>query len=451
MINTDKKGSVLVVDDEPNAVRVLAAILGNDGYAVLESHDVVSAVNILQCHDVDVVITDIKMPGNDGLYLHDYISEKYPQVPVIFLTAYGTVDSAVHAILDGAFYYFIKPPDYEQLKSILARAVEQSHLKKEIAYLRKQLPAERDHYRICSVTPEMLRIFNVIEALKDSESSALICGETGAGKELIAKRLHYTSIRKDRPFIAINCAAIPQDLMESELFGFEKGAFTGALSRRTGRFEEVSGGTMFLDEVGEMELSLQTKLLRVLEEREIERLGSNRKIKVDFRLLTSTNRDLRKEVQKGQFREDLYYRINVVQINVPPLRERKDDIPLLVSEFMREFCARENKPLGVSEDAMKLLMDYEWPGNVRQLKNVIERAVVLAKKGIITPRDLPEDFPCRRRMQSDTNNIRSLKEIEIQYITDVLKKSKGNKSKTAKVLGISRKALYKRFKEFQIM
>jgi DNA-binding NtrC family response regulator len=451
MRNTDNKGSVLIVDDEPNAIKVLSAILGNDGYMVHESHDTTGAINMLQRHEVDTVITDIKMPGNDGLYLYEYISEKYPGIPVIFLTAYGTVDSAVHAILDGAFYYFIKPPDYEKLKSILSRAVEQSHLKKELEYLRKRLPFESSRYRICSVTPEMLKIFQTIEAIRDSESSTLICGETGTGKELIAKTLHYSSIRSDRPFIAVNCAAIPRELMESELFGYEKGAFTGALSRRIGRFEEVAGGTIFLDEIGELEFSLQSKLLRVLEEREVERLGSNKKIKVDFRLLSSTNRDLKQEVRNGQFREDLYYRINVVQINVPPLRERKDDIPLLVSDFIREFCARENKVLEVSDEVMKIFLNYDWPGNIRQLKNVIERAVVLTKKNSISIRDLPEEFLHYRKQQSRTVKIRSLKEFEIQHITKVLEECQGNKSRTAKILGISRKALYKRFKEFQIL
>ncbi len=449
MRNPDNKGSVLIVDDEPNAIKVLSAILGNDGYAVRESHDAAGAVDILQRHAVDAVITDIKMPGNDGLYLYEYISEKYPGIPVIFLTAYGTVDSAVHAILDGAFYYFIKPPDYEKLKSILSRAVEQSHLKKELEYLRKKLPFESSRYRICGVTPAMLKIFQTIEAIRDSESSTLICGETGTGKELIAKTLHYSSIRSDRPFIAVNCAAIPRELMESELFGYEKGAFTGALSRRIGRFEEVAGGTIFLDEIGELEFSLQSKLLRVLEEREVERLGSNKRIKVDFRLLASTNRELKKEVQNGQFREDLYYRINVVQINVPPLRERKDDRPLLVSDFIREFCARENKVLEVSDEALKVFQHYDWPGNIRQLKNVIERAVVLTKKSSISTRDLPEEFLHYRKQQSRTAKIRSLKEFEIQHITKVLEECQGNKSKTAKILGISRKALYKRFKEFQ--
>ena len=450
MKNPDNKGSVLIVDDEPNAIKVLSAILGNDGYMVHESPDTEGAITMLEHHDVDAVITDIKMPGNDGIYLYNYISEKYPQLPVIFLTAYGTVDSAVHAILDGAFYYFIKPPDYEKLKSILSRAVEQSHLKKELEYLRKKLPLENNRYRMCGITPEMIRIFQTIEAIRDSESSTLICGETGTGKELIAKTLHYSSIRRDRPFIAVNCAAIPRELMESELFGYEKGAFTGALSRRIGRFEEAAGGTIFLDEIGELELSLQAKLLRVLEEREVERLGSNKKIKVDFRLLTSTNRDLKKEVRNGQFREDLYYRINVVQINVPPLRERKDDIPLLVAEFLKEFCSRENKVADLSDEALKVCLNYDWPGNIRQLRNVIERAVVLTKKNSISIRDLPEEFAHYRKQQSRTAKIRSLKDFEMQHITNVLKECQGNKSKTAKILGISRKALYKRFKEFHI-
>jgi len=451
MTTQNTKGNVLIVDDEPNAVRVLSAILGNEGYDVLESNDSAGAAEVLGHNMVDAVITDIRMPGHDGLYLYDYISEKYPQIPVIFLTAFGTVDSAVHAMLDGAFYYFIKPPDYDKLKNILARAVEQSHLKKEIEFLRKKLPAEGQRTRMCGATPQMLRILQTVESVRDSESSILVCGETGTGKELIAKTLHYGSNRADRPFIPVNCAAIPRELMESELFGYEKGAFTGALSRRMGRFEEVAGGTIFLDEIGEMELSLQAKLLRVLEEREIERLGSNKKIRVNFRLLSSTNRDLQAEVRNGRFREDLFYRINVVQINIPPLRERKDDIPLLISEFMREFCSRENKVLELSEEVMTCLMNHYWPGNVRQLKNVIERAVVLAKRSTIGMRDLPGEIGHRRKGKNLAENMTSLKEFEIQHIANILKICQGNKSKAAKMLGISRKALYKRFKEFPIL
>ena len=449
MIDTNN-GKILIVDDEPNALQVLSAILSDAGYNVVESSNGEKAIKVISKKDIDVVVTDLKMPGKDGMQLFDYIIENYPDIPVIFLTAYGTVESAVNAMTRGAFYYFIKPPDYLQLKSIIAKALQQRSLKKELEMLKQKLSAEETHIRIIGNTPQMLKIFDAIEAVKDSASSVLIYGETGTGKELIAKALHYSSSRKDNPFIAVNCAAIPRELMESELFGFEKGAFTGAITRRIGKIEEASSGTLFFDEIGELELGLQAKLLRVLQENEIERLGSNKKIKVNFRLISSTNRDLKKVVEANNFREDLFYRINVIQLNLPPLRERSLDIPILVAEFVKEFCIREKKALAVSDEVMKILQAYHWPGNIRQLRNVIERAVVLAKGRMITIKELPEEFLSQQEY-GRTLSKRTLKDLEIQAIKDALRECKGNKSKAAKVLGISRKAFYKRLRESQLL
>lgn len=443
-------GRILLVDDEPNAIKVLSAILSDTGYDVIESQNAEKAIKMISKKDVDVVITDLKMPGTDGMQLFDYLIENYPDVPVIFLTAYGTVESAVNAMTRGAFYYFIKPPDYLKLKSIIARAVEQRSLKRELEILKKRLSGEENPIRIIGNTPQMLKVFDATEAVKDSASSVLIYGETGTGKELVARALHYSSARKDKPFIVVNCAAIPRELMESELFGYEKGAFTGAVTRRIGRIEEASSGTLFFDEIGELEISLQAKLLRVLQENEIERLGSNKKIKVNFRLVSSTNRDLKKMVESHTFREDLFYRVNVIQLNLPHLRERFMDIPLLVAEFVKEFCIRERKTLTVSDEVMKIFQSYHWPGNVRQLKNVIERAVVLVKGKIITLKELPEEF---LSLQEHTENFsrKTLKDLEIQAIKDALRECKGNKSKAARALGISRKAFYKRLREFQLL
>jgi DNA-binding NtrC family response regulator len=439
-------GRVLIVDDEPNAIKVLSAILSDAGYNVIESQNGEKAIKIISKKDIDVVVTDLKMPGKDGVQLFEYIIQNYPDLPVIFLTAYGTVESAVNAMTRGAFYYFIKPPDYLKLKSIIAKAIEQRSLKRELEILKQKLLREENHARIISSTPQMLKIFDTIEAVKDSASSVLIYGETGTGKELIARALHYTGARRDRPFIVVNCAAIPRELLESELFGFEKGAFTGAITKRIGKIEEASDGTLFLDEIGELELSLQAKLLRVLQENEIERLGSNKKIKVDFRLISSTNRDLKKVVESGNFREDLFYRIDVIQLNMPPLRERSPDIPLLVSEFVKEFCIREKKTLTVSNEVMKILQNHHWPGNIRQLKNIIERAVVLAKGRVVTLKELPEELlPLQGK--NEVFAKRTLRDLEMQAITNALRECKGNKSKAAKVLGISRKAFYKRLKE----
>jgi DNA-binding NtrC family response regulator len=444
---TDKYcGRVLIVDDEPNAVKVLSAILLGAGYSVFESSGTEKAVKILSKNDIDVVITDLKMPGKDGMHLFEYITGNYPDIPVIFLTAYGTVESAVHAMTLRAFYYFIKPPDYMKLKSIIAKAIEQRSLKKELASLKKQLSKKEDNVRIIGNTSQVLKILGSVEAVKDSASSVLICGETGTGKELIARKLHYSSIRKDKPFVTVNCAAIPKELMESELFGYEKGAFTGAHSRRIGRFEEASGGTIFLDEIGELDLPLQAKLLRVLQEKEIERLGSNKKLPVEFRLISSTNRDLKEEIVAGNFREDLLYRINVVQINTPALRDIKDDIPLLVSEFVKEFCLRENKMRSVSDEVMKIFQNYSWPGNVRQLRNIIERAIVLSKGEMISTKELPEEF-LSLKLHSETLSNKTLQGIKLQVIKDTLQECNGNKSKAANMLGISRKTFYKILRE----
>lgn len=442
-------GRVLIVDDEQNAIKVLSAILSDAGYDVIESQNGERAIKIISKKDIDVIVTDLKMPGKDGMQLFEYSIENYPEIPVIFLTAYGTVESAVNAMTRGAFYYFIKPPDYLKLKSIIAKAIEQRSLKRELEILKQKLSREENHFRIIGNTAQMLKIFDTIEAIKDSSSSVLICGETGTGKERIAKTLHFSSARRDKPFIVVNCAAIPRELMESELFGFEKGAFTGAVTRRVGKIEEVSGGTLFFDEIGELEPSLQAKLLRVLQENEIERLGSNKKIKVFFRLLCSTNRELKKEVESGNFREDLFYRINVIQLNIPPLRDRAADIPLLVSEFIKEFCIREKKELTVSDEVMEIIQNHPWPGNIRQLKNVIERAVVLTKGRLITLKGLPEEFLSLQE-QNETFSKKTLKDLEIQAIKKALQECKGNKSKAATMLGISRKTIYKKLDEFQL-
>ncbi len=448
----ESKGKVLIVDDEPNAVKVLSAILSEEGYQVYDSQNVEKAINIIKNGGLDVVITDLKMPGKDGMQFFEYINERHPDVPVIFLTAYGSVESAVDAVGRGAFYYFIKPPDYTKLKGMLARAVEQRRLKREIELLRMRLSEGDNRHRIIGNAPEMHRVLDIVKSVKDSASSVLISGETGTGKELVARELHNSAARRERPFIAVNCAAIPKDLIESEFFGYEKGAFTGAISMRKGKFEEASGGTVFLDEISELELSLQAKLLRVLQEREIERIGSNKRIEVDFRLISSTNCDLRSEIKAGKFREDLFYRINVVEIEIPPLRERKDDIPILVSEFVNEFCIREKKALAVSEEVMEIFQRYHWPGNVRQLKNIIERAVVLARKNRITMRELHKELlSLSKQRDEDYSSVKTLKELEIQAIRDALHRYKGNKSKAAKALEISRKAFYKRLKEFQLM
>ena len=440
-------GKILIVDDEPNAIKVLSAILSDAGYTILEAMHAQAAIQIVDNEDIDIIITDLKMPGMNGLQLFEYLTKKHPDIPIIFLTAYGTVESAVDAMTMGSYYYFIKPPDYLKLQNIIAKAIEQRHLKKELNSLKQKLMGKNDQPILVGTTPAMLKILEIIKTVKNSESSILISGETGSGKELVAESLHYSSTRKNKPFISINCAAIPRELLEAELFGHERGAFTGALAKRVGKFEEAEGGTVFLDDIAELDISLQAKLLRALQEREIERLGSNKKIEVKFRLISSTNRDLKKEIKAGKFREDLFYRINVVQINIPPLRDRKDDIPLIVGQVVKEMCIRENKVLMVSDEVIEIFQRYHWPGNVRQLKNVIERAVVLARGDKITLREIPPEYIGNKRQKAMHGSIMTLKELELQAMKNVLQECKGNKSEASRILGISRKAFYKKLKD----
>ena len=449
------KGNILLVDDEPNAVRVLSAILEEAGYLVLKAFHVAEAKRQLQENELDAVITDIRMPGEDGLQLFEHILENFPDLPVLFLTAFGSVDSAVKAMTKGAFYYFVKPPDYTALKGILARAVEQRRLKREVRQLKAQISSRGSgsvgRPTFINGSTGSRKVWENVQAIKDTESSVLICGETGTGKELIARALHFDSVRREKPFVAVNCAAIPKELIESELFGYEKGAFTGAGGQRIGKVEHAAGGTLFLDEIGELDISVQAKLLRVLQEKEFERLGGNQQIQVDFRLVASTNRDLPVEVRDGNFREDLFYRINVFCIQVPALRERSSDIPLLAVEFLREFCARENKLLALSPEVIRIFEHYPWPGNIRQLRNVLERAVVLARGKEVLSRDLPDDLLPQTNSLPQQPSFSSLKEMEIQMVREALERCGGNKSMTARMLGLSRKALYKRIADFNLV
>jgi DNA-binding NtrC family response regulator len=443
------KGNLLIVDDEPNALRVLSAILGNASYNVFNADSVDRAVELISTERIDVVITDLKMPEKDGMDLFNYLNSNSPDIPVIFLTAFGTVDSAVTAMAKGSFYYFIKPPDYMKLKAILDKALEQRRLKSEIAELRNQLESTYRFVNIIGKSPNMEKVFRRVEDIKDSSTNVLILGETGTGKELLARAIHYTSHRHYKPFVAVNCAAVPRELLESEFFGHEKGSFTGAVSRRIGKFEEASKGTLFLDEIGELDLSLQAKILRSIQEKEIERIGGNKKIKIDIRLIASTNRELKKEVQQKNFREDLYYRLNVVQIKLPPLRERKSDIPLLVTHFIDKFSQRENKSVSsISPEVMEILLGYSWQGNLRELENVIERAVVLTKSNVINVKDIPGEIRKSVKTNISVDSLKPLREQEIDTVVYAINACNGNKSRAAQILGITRKVLYSRLRKY---
>jgi two-component system response regulator HydG len=446
----DDKGTVLIVDDELNALKVLSAILSAEGFLVLQASSVDEAISAMQTTLPDAIVTDMKMPEKTGLDLFQHVKINHPEIPVIFLTAYGTVESAVSTLTAGAFHYFVKPPDYRELIRVLGSAVEQGRLRREVRSLRTRLDDESRAWLVLGDSAAMKRIHEMIETVRDSVSNVLVTGETGTGKELIARSLHFTSKRRLRPFVAVNCAAIPRELIEAELFGHEKGAFTGASQRRVGRIEAAAGGTLFLDEIGELDLSVQSKLLRVLQEKEFSRLGNNAAIEVDFRLIASTNRDLRKQIIQGNFREDLFYRINVVDMQIPPLRDRKEDIRLLAKTFFREFCAREGKVLTLSGGALQSLEHYSWPGNVRELKNVMEKVVVLAKTRIVTEKDFPVEVSAAKTAEVHVESLLSLRELEKRTVRAVLERCGGNKSRAALQLGMSRKSLYKRIRDYQL-
>jgi two-component system, NtrC family, response regulator AtoC len=381
---------VLIADDEINIRRVLEAILRRDGY------DVVTAANGLEAlagmsRGVHTVITDLKMPGLDGMGLLRKLSADYPDVPVVMITAHGSVENAVEAVKLGAFDYIEKPFDQEQIRQVVDKALRTHSFARRDARLEE--PVGRGRFRLVGESPAIRQVYAVIEKVANTPSTVLITGESGTGKELIARALHEYSSRHDGPFIKINCAAIPKTLMESELFGYEKGAFTGAVGAKPGRFELAHGGTLFLDEIGEIPVEMQVKLLRVLQESEFERVGGIKTIKVDVRLVAATNRDLHAEVAAGAFREDLYYRLNVVPIHLPPLRERRKDIPLLVDHFITKFNERLKKETsGIDPDAVDRLVSYNWPGNIRELENVIERTMLFCEGPTIRAVDLPGEF-----------------------------------------------------------
>ncbi|MDH4232441.1 MAG: sigma-54 dependent transcriptional regulator [Nitrospirota bacterium] len=446
----DRK-KVLIVDAEADSIRAFSEMLSKDGYDVfgLTEAEADTAINEIPEYDIAAVITDAGMHCRDGTQVFDYVKENHPAIPVILLTGHGNDGHAFSALTRGAFCCFKKLPEYTCLKGVLDRAVELRSLKKEVEALKKGLPDENLLYRIIGSSGEMRKIIEIIEAVKDSDSNVLIHGEAGSGKELIARAISGCR-KKKGPFISLNCSVMPEELIAEELFGREKESFPGAFSRKTGKFEEAFGGTLFLDEIGYLGLSLQAKLLKVLQEKDVRRPGNNRKTRADFRLLSSTKRDLKKEAQQGNFMEDLLNRINQIEINVPPLRERKDDIPLLVSAFFNEFSAREQKVLTISDKVMKMFENFYWPGNVKQLRNVVERAVMLARGDKITPRDLPEELLSTRRPSANCNALKTFRELEKEALKDALEFCKGNKSKASRLLGISRKAMYKRLREIQI-
>jgi DNA-binding NtrC family response regulator len=451
---------ILVIDDDTAVRDVLTATLVNDGYQVSGAADGASALQRIQEQPIHIVITDLHMPGMDGLEVINRITKLDSRIITIVMTGYGTIDYAVRTMKAGAFDFITKPFGPDTVSLIVKRAIEVLKLKQENHLLRK---AVRDQYRfehLVGTSAPMRRVLDFVEKVADSESTVLITGDSGTGKELIARMLHFNSMRRDRSLVPVNCGAIPENLLESELFGHEKGAFTGAAHTRLGRFELAHGGTLFLDEIGEMPLALQVKLLRVLQERCFERVGGNKTIHVDVRIIAATNQNLEQAVAERRFRQDLYYRLHVIPIEVPPLRERRSDIPLLVNHFIERLNdQRKTEIAGMEPEALTRLIEYEWPGNIRELENLVERSVVLKKKGWIAVADLPERLakaaPAQPADQSEhfirfndegINLTKELEQYENRLIGEALRKANGVTSRAAQLLQLNRTTLVEKLK-----
>jgi DNA-binding NtrC family response regulator len=444
---------LLVIDDEKNIREGLAEYLAQDGYDVVCAENGDEGLKLFSQGDVDLIITDLKMPGISGEDLMRKILAQAPGFPVIILTGHGSVETAVTAMREGAWDFLTKPVDMDHLSLKIKRALENRELVFKHRRMEEELERRKQFKLLIGNTRIMRDIFDTMNKAAPTKASILITGESGVGKELVADAIHALSPRKENPLVKVHCAALSATLLESELFGHEKGAFTGAVNRRRGRFELASGGTLFLDEIGEIDQNIQIKLLRVLQEKKFERVGGEQTIETDVRIVAATNKDLKAEIEKGNFREDLYFRLNVVNIHVPPLRERKDDIPIFASDFIKEFGEENGKKIeGIHEKARSRLYAYDWPGNIRELRNCIESAVVMCQSNIITVDDLPPAL--RGSSQGDDDGQIHIKlgsnmtECEKIIIQQTLSFCGGNKSKTADILGIGRKTLLRKLDEY---
>lgn len=444
------KFTVLVADDEKNIREGLGEALGLEGYDVALAADGEEALRAVEEGRVDLIVTDLKMPKVSGNEVLKKVAGSYPGLPVIVLTGHGTIEDAVDAMRVGAFDFITKPVNLDHLSLLVRRALESRELERRNVELLKEIESQRRTSAIIGKSAEMKRIFEILHRVAPTKASVLVTGESGVGKELIADALHNLSPRADKPLIKVHCAALAESLLESELFGHEKGSFTGATGRKRGRFELAHEGTLFLDEIGEINQNVQIKILRVLQEKKFERVGGEDTLEVDVRIIAATNRDLKAEIEKGNFREDLYYRLNVVNIHVPPLRERKDDIPLLAASFLREFSEENGKHVtGFDNKVRAAFFSYGWPGNVRELRNCVESAVVMAQGSVITLEDLPpgvRDAQEERAIRVPSGS--SLADAEKLLIRETLAAQGGNKSRTAEILGIGRKTLYQKLQEY---
>lgn len=456
------KKKILIVDDKSNTLKVVGAILQDEGYDVLGVQSAREALRIFEKRgNIDAILADLKMPDMDGLELFKRMKDNESDIPFIIMTAYGTIESAVEAMKEGVANYLVKPLNYEELSIVLQRAIKEKEISKELARLRQKAEQEYSFQNIIGSSQRMKDIFELSRTVGPTDAPILIYGETGTGKELLARALHALSRRRDRDMICINSAALAESILEAELFGYVKGAFTGAAVDKKGRFELADGGTLFLDEIGHTSLNLQSKLLRFLQEGTFEPVGSTETRKVDVRVITASNRSLEKEIKVGRFMSDLFYRIEVISITLPPLRDRVEDIPLLVNHFIKRYATQYEKAIdGIDTQAIELLVRYRWPGNVRELENCIARAVILCKKTKINIGDLPAKIKTvdahfqSGREEGYIHTIPEkglkIKEIEHELIRKTIEKCRGNKSLTAELLGISRKSLYEKLHRYGI-
>ena len=441
--------TILIVEDEPKMRRLLELNLGEDGYTIHTAADAEAGLNSLRQEKIDLIVTDFKLPGMNGLEFLQAVKRINATIPVVLMTAFGTVETAVEAMKAGASDFVLKPFPMEELKLILRKELDVHHLREENRSLREALGQRYQFGNIVARSPKMQEVLGTVERVSTTNSTVLLGGESGVGKDLIARAIHEHSRRSAGPFIKINCTAIPENLLESELFGYEKGAFTGANTSKPGRFELADKGTIFLDEIGDVPGNIQVKLLHVLQDREFERLGGTKTLKVDVRVIAATNQDLRAALEQGTFRQDLFYRLNVVPISIPPLRERKEEIPYLVDYFIERFAREAGKPQsGITPAALKLLMDFHWPGNVRELENIIERAVALSTGTIIDTADIRLDISPTISSAASSGGTApfppegmTLEQFEDEIIRESLRRTNGNKSQAARLLGLSRNAL----------
>ncbi|HSF30935.1 MAG TPA: sigma-54 dependent transcriptional regulator [Candidatus Tectomicrobia bacterium] len=453
---------ILIVEDEPDLRQVFVEILTSEGYDISTAGDGEVAMQMLSEHNYDLSLIDLYLPKADGLQVLAHLQHVSSSTTAIVMTGHGSIESAVEAMKKGAADFITKPVAFEQLRIVVKKALEVRQLQQENRLLRHQLKTKYRFENLVGTSPGMQQVFQLIEKVADAESTVLILGESGTGKELVARAIHFNSHRAEKPLVPVNCGAIPESLLESELFGHERGAFTGAARTRMGRFELANGGTIFLDEVGDMSPALQVKLLRVLQDQTFERVGGTKSVRVDVRIIAATNRNLEEAVARGEFREDLYYRLSVIPLNLPPLRERKDDIPLLLQYFMEQFNRmRDRKLQGFSPHALHLLVNYQWPGNVRELENLVDRVVVLKGQGIIEPEDLPEKMRTAWTPAGPVTTVEipdagfcldvAVRGFERELISRALLKAEGVKNRAAQLLGIKRTTLIEKLKRHSLL